>query len=566
MMLKKWFQGTFCHVCLLVMTAGLVQAAPLDDLARDFNPIEGYLILVKQDFCLVDLDASDGLMAGDLLRVQKNQDKVIHPVSGEVIEVREVDAPVVQITMVDNGFSRAKLITPEREIMSGQAVVRYAGLTADLEIVTRAGRSVYDQLVANLPHLLWQGYRSTTEEGKQASEVDLKFRLNDGKLTVVAPDGQILHSYAWPVAENRPARPTGNIGAGALAASSNASSQSHGNPGRGEPKYLGTIDGEIVMSAFLQYDGRDMVAVTDGRKVTIFALNEELRPLVEMALPISEKGLTLAWWQPSLAGAPYLVIGTAVQREIPNSVSVDTAVSSVVYEFGVTSLTKKAEIRGGFLNSFDLDSDGHPEALLGQEFDATANREALSRYEWQDGQLQGADPGLELPGTFKVHGSLFVDVNGDGRMEVAQIENGCLAIYQGQKELYRSPRKFGGSIARLTYDLTSGTADPMVETRFFQVDPVASDVDQDGLQEIVAAGGDIPTVRAPGVGPGVSRTWLSVIKKDGSRFYKKDLSPEFDNPIQGVGALEDRLVFLVTKPNSLFGQGGQAEVFMVSLE
>lgn len=559
-----WFTSGLLALCLATVFCDSLAASPLEDIKQDFMPTEGFVILAKDDLYLVDMDASDGLMAGDLLVVKGKSEQVVHPKTGEVIEVRGPGREVLQVTMVDDGFSRTALVTPGGKVAAGEPVVRYQGLKAYLQALPGTGGDAFALLTAALPHLLWQGYQSVPSQKTVPADIDLIFRVDAETLTVVAAGDQTLRSYSWPPAAgevqqaSQRDRVTTRM-AGETPARTAPLVQ------EGEPLYLGEVAGAVVMSAFVRHRGAVWVAATDGRTIQVLKVGREVTPVIEVDLPVMEKALTLAWWQPDSGEATYLVAGTATQRKVPNSASTETSISSSVFRFEDGALSKRDTIHGMFLNSFDGDQDNRPEILLAQEFDPENASPPVVRMELRDDRLMQIALNWKLPDDFRIHGSAFADLDGDSQPEITQVENGHLTIYKENRQLFRFPRKFGGSLARLTYDRISGSTDPLHETRFFQIPPQAYQVERNGKVDLVTVGAEIPTLRVPGFGPGVSKTWLTLVEHDGRRFLKKDLAPQFDHPIQGLWVDGHKAFILVTNPGNIFGRDGQSEIFVLSL-
>lgn len=549
---------------LLMVFLGISFAAPLADLQQDFQPATGFVILAKDDLYLVDMDAGEGLMAGDLLVIQPQGEQVLHPRTGEVIQVKSPDPAVLRVTMVDDGFSRAALVTPGEKIAAGMTVIRYGGLQAYLVAETDNGREAYARLSAALPHLLWQGYQAAPSPKAVPGNIDLLFRLQGETLTVAAADGEEIRRYSWPAdaAETRPSpaevQPSAPTRAPAAAPATPAAQ------GR-EPVFVGTLDGAVVMADFVRPEKTLLAAVTDGRRIQVFQVGENLLQIAAADLPIMEKALTLSWWQPAADPNLYLVVGSALQRQIPNSASTETSVFSIVYRFDNGRLIKQAAVAGLLAGSFDANRDNRFELLLGQEFSPEEESPPVTQLVLRDGGLQEVPLQVALPEDFRVNGSAFADLDGDRQPEIVQVDNGHLTVYQEGKQLYRFPRKFGGSLSRLTYDRFSGNTDPLIDTRFFQISPRTFQVDKTGKDDVIAVGADIPTLRAPGFGPGVSKSWLTLIEHDGRRFLKKDLQAEFDHPIQGLW-VDDRQIFvLVARPGNMFGQNAESDLFRLLL-
>ena len=555
--------------CLLAVPAllmafwGISFAGPLDDLQQDLQPATGFVILAKDDLYLVDMDADQGLMAGDLLVIQPDKEEVLHPETGEVIQVKSADPAVLQVTMVDDGFSRAVLVTSGKDVAAGMPVIRYGGLQAYLVSDNGRDREAYVRLSTALPHLLWQGYQATSSTKAVPDDIDLLFRLQDETLIVAAADGQEIRRYPWPAgAAETQVSSSGPQPAPATQVTVVAGSEMQSQ----EPVFLGTVDRTLVMADFVRHGGGPLAAVTDGKKIQIFKVGEDLQQVAAADLPLMAKALTLAWWQPAADQNPYLVVGSALQRQIPNSASTETSISSIVYRFDNSSLIKQANVPGMLAGSFDADQDDRFEILLAQEFLIDDVSPPVVQLAFRNGGLQEVPLQVVLPEDFRVNGSAFADLDGDRQPEIVQVDNGHLTVYQEDQQLYRFPRKFGGSLSRLTYDRFSGSTDPLIDTRFFQISPRTFQVGPSGKVNVIAVGADIPTLRAPGFGPGVSKTWLTMIEHDGRRFLKKDLEAEFDHPIQGLWVDDRQVFFVVARPGNVFGRNAQSDLFRLLLE
>lgn len=551
---------------LLLSPGGTLAAGSLDDLQMDFQPVAGFVILAKDDLYLVDMDADEGLMAGDLLVIQPQGEEVLHPKTGQIIQIKSPEPAVLQVTMVDNGFSRAALVTPGREVAAGMPVVRYGGLRAYLVSDTGSGREAYARLSAALPHLLWQGYQVAPSTKAVPADIDLMFRLQNGTLAVSAADSEEIRRYAWP-ADDAAARPSAAELQSSTPPRVPTSAAATPSVQNQEPIFLGTMDGAIVMAAFAHHAEAPLAAVTDGKIVKVFQIGEELLPIAAVDLPIMQKALSLAWWQPDSGSNLYLVVSSALQRNIPNSASTETSLSSIIYRFDNGSLTKQVVLPGMLAGSFDADQDNRYELLLAQKFMPEEVSPPVVQVVLREGSLREVSfQAAALPEDFRVNGSAFADLDGDRQPEIVQVDNGYLTVYKDGKQLYRFPRKFGGSLSRLTYDRISGSTDPLIDTRFFQISPQTVQVDETGKVDVIAVGADIPTLSAPGFGPGVSETWLTLIEHDGRRFLKKDLEPAFDHPIQGLWVDDRQIFFVVTRPGNIFGRNAQSDLFRLLLQ
>ena len=70
---------------------------------------------------------------------------------------------------------------------------------------------------------------------------------------------------------------------------------------------------------------------------------------------------------------------------------------------------------------------------------------------------------------------------------------------------------------------------------------------------------------APGVGPGVRKSWLAVVKFREGMYVKGTLGEELEVPLQGLTVDAGRVLFVASEPASLLGQGGGSHLLAFPL-
>jgi hypothetical protein len=190
-------------VLLLAASAILPSSASafIENLARDFKPVSGVVIMpVKGEF-LIDLDAKSKVAIGDLFTVMQPGEKVVHPVTKEVVgSIDEVKA-LLQVTRVKSGYSYAKAVGDAPEIVAKDKILRYENIPAVFWDYTNDGEAIYAQVKQALPNLEWQEYAATQEAKPQtpaatAGFQGLTFVLKPGTLEVRDPAFTVLRAYA----------------------------------------------------------------------------------------------------------------------------------------------------------------------------------------------------------------------------------------------------------------------------------------------------------------------------------------------------------------------------------
>ncbi len=136
------------------------QAAVIDDVARDFKPISGYVIMTAGSEYLIDLDASKGVSAGDLFSVVRPGKKITHPVTGKVLGTLEEVKSILKVTRLQPGFSHTRVLGKGDSIKRGDQIRRYENIPAFFWDYSGNGEPFFFQLRNTLPSLKWQDYSS----------------------------------------------------------------------------------------------------------------------------------------------------------------------------------------------------------------------------------------------------------------------------------------------------------------------------------------------------------------------------------------------------------------------
>ncbi|WP_027714871.1 VCBS repeat-containing protein [Desulfuromonas sp. TF] len=576
----------FAVALLFLVLVTTASAAVLDEIARDFKPLSGYVIMPVDGEYLIDKDASHRVSVGDLFTVVKPGEKIIHPVTKEVLGTLDEVKGVLQVTRVKSGYSYARPVGKDQKVERGDVVTRYEKIPARFWDYTGKGQAFFAELKSTLPALEWQDYAVSQAKRPQAPSAlpeqgaALIFILRHDGLEVRDSGFQALHAY--PV----PERLTAGASASAVGATleerllaleqqqARVSAPQKEAPYRLEEpqvaakpgvayeaafpgfRSLGNLDGVTHMADFLRDGDRLLMAATDGKQCQIYEVDEKLAPLSRADTSYAANILAVHWWRPTPAGAPMLAVTAWSGRRV----------ESALFALQGERLVLLAEHLPSIFGAFDRDGDGVTELLLSQSFDAeTFFGHRISEMRLVKGELEFSSPTFDLPRDFTVQGSLFVDLTGDGRLETVTVRHGFLHVYDGKQELYKTPKQMGGSLSSLSYPIDPDSRDPQTGFASFEVPPVAVDLDGDGQRELVAVASDRSSFGAPGVGPGVKKSWLSVLKYRDGMFVKGTIGEELDTPLQGLYVTADRVLFVATEPPSMLGQGGASHLLSFPL-
>jgi len=560
MFMRRFFSTAGLLVCSLTfLAAGRGHAGVVEQAAADFQAVSGYVVRQSGDAFLIDLDAGDGIVRGDLFSVLGPGEKVVHPVTKKVIGTLETVKGFLQATRLMEGFSFTRPLSGTERIEPGDPIRRYERVPAIFWDYTGSGRSLANRLQAALPHLDWVDFERAQqdrppESDETAPSIDgLYFILTGERLVVRGPQFAALHVYenAAPDQSRLPAAPA----PAAVAVTPSSSSPAAPPSGPSAVEYSAVFEGtrtlhnfsEITLMAdFIEVDHRRLMARTDGSNLYVYAVGEELTPLAQSDTPVPANILALQWWRPSAEEPPLLAVNAWY----------DDRVTAYLYRFENDRLAMVQDNIAYIMGAFDVDGDRRPETLLGQRFERkTFYGQFVKQLHFKDGRLTDGKPSLSFPRQFTVLGSAVADLTGDGKPETAFVANGVLWIYSGRERLYATPKEMGGSLSYITYEVDPQMKDFQLNNAFLEIPPVAADLDGDGRAELLAPASNRPFVVAPGLGLRAAKMQLSVIDYRQGRFVKGTLGEMLDLAIQGVTVAGDRVLFVGSEPGSLLKKG-----------
>jgi hypothetical protein len=311
------------------------------------------------------------------------------------------------------------------------------------------------------------------------------------------------------------------------------------------------------MADFVRDGDRLLLAATDGKRIEVFAVGDNLVPVATGDAPRSGRIYSLHWWQPRPDAPPLLAASFAVEENKAYSPSMGQTLQGALFALREGRLAPIPEEIPYLLGSFDRDGDGVRETLLGQSFDRDIFfGDRVREIRLKEGTPAIDEPSFPIPRPFSVQGTLFADLTGDGRTETVLVRNRALSVYQGAKLLYESSREMGGSLSVLTYDVNPGAKDRLFATAAFEVPPVAVDLDGDGRVEVVAIAFEGSGL---GIGSGVRKSWLATLTYRDGRFVRGTLGPELETPLQGLYPDRNGMYVVATRsPSALTRQKGES--------
>jgi len=179
--------SSFLFVLLLFPMTVLAELP--ERIKADFAPQSGYIIMPIGDEFLVDLDAAANLQEGDILTLVMPGEKVVHPVTKEVLGTIDIPTGFLQVSRIKSGYSYAKLLFSETPPEKGSLVKRFEQVPTNFSS-TQPADKLRAELEAGLPHLNWLKEASATPPL-------LTFNLQNNLLTVENSSGVTIKSYQY---------------------------------------------------------------------------------------------------------------------------------------------------------------------------------------------------------------------------------------------------------------------------------------------------------------------------------------------------------------------------------
>ena len=571
--LNSWIVLAFRGLGAICILFGQANAAnQLDALVKDFAPIDGYVVTVMGEDYLIDLDGDAGIQSGDYFAVLEPGEAITHPISKKEIGRLDKIKNFLKVARIADGYSHAYALQPSPRLKRGEPIRRYYGVPVYFWDLTGHGKGLWRALQHRLPELNWKDYllveKGQVNQGQQLSSdsAGLHIIFARDNVKVYTAEQLLLHEYDMAINRGDSAGPAvpeivlsrpgmrGPPSAPVMAARKNSGQTSvHFQSMKDfSAQPLGHFPGVTKMADFVQVGNDGLVAATDGTTIQIFKLTTQLEFVAKKKMAGAGQILALKWWQTSKSNSPYLA---AVMWR-------DDGLKSTVYAFKNNQLEPEFVRLRAILGAFDFDGDMRPETLLSQQFESDSFfGHRIHQLHWNNGVLKVQRFKTTLPLNFTVTGSQFADLTQDSQLEAIYIRNGVLNISSGNKSLYHSTKQMGGTLSVLTYEKDASFKDYISASAFFEIAPIAFDIDNDGQMELVAVSSDQSGMRAPGVSVHIKDTSLVAFNYEGGRFVKKTLVHQVDQPVQGLGVHNNHLVYLISEPAPGSNSSGESRLF-----
>ena len=594
---------------VLAAVAATAQTSPsslgvlVDQVLGLFPKVDGDIVEVTDKAVTLSLGRKDGLVPGIELSVYRQGRELRHPRTGVLLGRTEQTVGRVVVEQVLEGYATGR-VTQGTDVRAGDRARVSAGKihltvvplvegvkdglaqTAVQELIDGLTRTGRFQVATGDPlavALLQQGLqRQEILEGKGLAALAERYKVENALVVHVKPVQKKpfmdVRLFAFPGPSTlmtaglfvppsiRPA-PKGDF-----SASSQARSNQTARPqqsllarlltGELDSGAYSTGEGSIPLKEIAKYpfvvisldiavagDRVPRMAITDGQKVYLYRIVER----------VLEPEWT--WTADSSAGI------FAVQlADLDNDGVLEVVVNRYHPNPGIlvkaTILTSRdgkpavvvADV-GQILLAMDVTGDGVKKTLWAQDFAQNGffKKGQVDRLVLRNGAL-AADGRVRVSGAFRATGAVMSNIGGKEALRALAFidEHNRMRVSLETEELWRSSSPVGGGGIKLPVD-TQIERGGRTFIYFAEPNPVAIDLDGDGVEEIVVVQNQVPGR-------------MAVVYKGPAGYRFQSVNSGFEGTITGMGAIPGdpvpSLVVAVTRYYGLLSNAGDTQIIM----
>jgi len=166
----------------------LGQAADYTQIKADLQTAVGTILMPIGDEYLIDLDASSNLNQGDIVTLLTDGEKIIQPITKEIIGTVERPRGFFKVTKIKSGYSYIKPISENLSPKKGDKISRYDQVPTRLVLSADAEQQKAAKIKATLNQFNWL-------EDSSLSKALLIFKVTDNQLTITDSNNNMLYQY-----------------------------------------------------------------------------------------------------------------------------------------------------------------------------------------------------------------------------------------------------------------------------------------------------------------------------------------------------------------------------------
>lgn len=398
---------------LLLLWAATTHAAIPGEVIDALRPVDGVVVKVDGDDCLIDLGSNSGLRDGDLVAVINRGEELRHPTTGKRLGQLDSIRTLLRVVRLKPDFAWARPLTPGVPLHAADPVRRFGEVPALFLPRQEADHTLYNELHLALPHLAWRPWGE-----KELAGAGLYFVREGDELIVRDQRGVRLGAWSLETASPLSVPQKSTAASGLL--------RPVGGRFSGKGRGLSVVD--------LNSDGRREVVIALDNRIEIGEVaGQQWKTLFTYNLPVSLAVLALDAADLDDNGTPELLV-SAVRGE---------QLASLILSCDIQGCRETATALPWFLRVVDLPGRGL--TPLAQQGGGTSGSDYYGQpftFTLHAGQVIPGDP-FPLPAPLNLLGMQPFS-RGDVLLWSYLDNTDRLVVSDGKEELWTSRDRIGG--------------------------------------------------------------------------------------------------------------------------
>jgi len=536
-------RGLFVTIFILTfVVAWNAHSAPtqalkdISQLEKDLSLMEGRIIYQETGVYMLNKGLDQGVKKGDLWIVYAKGHAIKDPATGRLLGSSSPPLAFAIVVDAEKNYSTLQLvcIRPGCKIVNGLYAKRYKGIPAYFYDKDGRYRPLYEWARMKLSHLDWTWYQQIVDESEiQQEDHAVIFVAHGGRLTLWSGK-EVTGLYKIPqslVEKSELFQPT-----------------QYATPA-------------IKKRTDYRVDTYDHMVVSMG-----IVKNSEGPFLVYLA-----NQTLYARSLDSLRNYTFVYKGFGQPLNISVGPNGLLAFNIFDKKEGMKSRIVKLE-KGGFrtiskdidyiLGFFDTDLDLEPDTLYAQNWDDESFWGAgVYKFDIRGGKLTNQKK-VKMPDDFKIFGSFYSDLNGNGKKEIGYYNRkGRLCLVEEGKQIWESSIRMDGSIQVVQFDNPDDPELPVPDNK--PVWPTPALIQGTERQAVAVPVNSSDMWGAVGGAPDEGDVRMLYFTK--VRFLFPSLPYNFGGPVQSVFTYDGKLYCVVVE-GDVFRKKGKTHVFAYPLE
>jgi len=549
--LKYLITIIFFFFLLFSLKSSYAQISPktYEDLKKDFEPLSAIVIGLEGNEVILDKGRAQGVKPKDIFTVYKKVRKIVHPETKESLGFLKEPIGKVEVLRVEENFSVARILSRKEDF----PIPAHAKRNAELKILIISDGAPPDEaLFLTLKNLLpesdilFEPYlkpSQITPQDLQARKIDLLLVAGPSLIKIYNGYMELIRAYGSPFARAEVEKPAEQVKPTPKPIPSFS-------PQLRERTLLGKMPGAVLQAEISDLDG-------DGNPDLIYVTKDEL-----MAVQI--RGGLLAKYKPEKGEILSLSLGPSGWLAL-NIYQKNVGMRSEILRYQNGRFEPVITGINLILKFVDYAGTGVKDTLLAQTFDPDKFFGREVYIVKREGQALRYALKIEVPQGFRLPGSEFADLDGDGQRElITFLEDGRLAIYKGTQLVYSTPFSATKHFSELRLTAGKPPQEVIKAKAFPVVSPLIGDFNGDGQPDLLFVKADFPLEK-------VSQELKTLPLNQGNfqffflsyqgTYYFRSLDLEDKGVLTGLSSFGRTLYYVVTK--GIYPDKAETELYSI---